>query len=465
MRLLSPLCYGPFAAILLFVVSSALGVNYQVNITLAITLLVAIWWVTEALPIPITSLIPFALFPLFGVLSHKQAASALGSHVILLLMGAFMLSKAVEKSGVHKRLALTLVNKLGAQNPKRIVLGFMLAAAFLSMWISNTATTLMLLPIALAVVSSSADKRFAAILLLAIAYAANIGGMGTPIGTPPNVIFMGVYEQQVGQTISFLDWMMIGVPIVVLAIPCAALWLTRGLTLNEPIHLPKVGLWTLAEKRVLFVFGLTAFAWIFRQAPYGGWTGLLDTKLIGDSTIALAAVVVFMLVPNGETQIDKKGNQVQGRLLDWQTAANIPWGMLLLFAGGICIAKAFQASGLSQILGDYLSMLSTWPLLVMIGLVALAVVFLTEVTSNTATTTLLMPVLAVAGVSAGIDPVYLMLPAALAASCAFMLPVATAPNAIVYSADKFTIKTMAREGFIINLIMTLIISFVCFTLL
>lgn len=436
------------------------GQTHAVSMTAAITLFTAILWVTEALPIPATSLIPFFAFPMAGVLTHKQAASALGSHVILLLMGAFMLSKALEKSQVHSRLAVYMLRLTGAQNAKRLVLAFMLTAAVLSMWISNTATTLMLLPIALAVLVHLNNPKITVALLLGIAYAASLGGVGTPIGTPPNIIFMSVYLETQGQEVSFLEWMKTGIPIVVIAIPLMAIWLTRGLGDLGECHLPEVGKWQSAERRVLIVFGLVATAWVFR--PY--WTQWLSMPSVGDSSIALAGVVLMFLVPSGTQSRSKtdEGKLKNDYLLDWDTAVSIPWGMLLLFAGGICIAKAFGESGLSEIMGGWLTGLSELPLPLLILSICLFVTFLTEITSNTATATLLMPILATAGVAAGIDPMLLMMPAAISASCAFMLPVATAPNAIVYGTGKFTIKTMAREGFVLNLIcagvVTLVVS-------
>ena len=421
--------------------------------TAAITLFTAILWITEALPIPATSLIPFFAFPMTGVLSHREAASALGSHVIILLMGAFMLSKALEKSNVHSRLAVYMLRLTGADSAKRLVLAFMLTSALLSMWISNTATTLMLLPIALAVLVHLDCKKVTAALLLGIAYAASLGGVGTPIGTPPNIIFMSVYSETQGKEISFLDWMSTGVPIVLIAIPFMALWLTRGLGKLSEYKLPEVGNWQPAEKRVLSLFGLVALAWVFR--PY--WTQWLGVTTVGDSSIALAGVVLMFLMPSGNR--DEKGKvDYNDRLLDWPTATSIPWGMLLLFAGGICIAKAFTASGLSELMGQGLTGLSSLPVPVLILCVCLFVTFLTEITSNTATATLLMPILATAGAAAGIDPALLMMPAAISASCAFMLPVATAPNAIVYGTDKFTIKTMAREGLVLNVMVGFIVA-------
>ncbi|MCC2615880.1 SLC13 family permease [Aestuariibacter halophilus] len=434
-----------------------MGQSQAIALTVAITLFTAVLWVSEALPIPATSLIPFAAFPMAGVLTHQQAASALGSHVILLLMGAFMLSKALERSNVHTRLAVYMMRLTGASSAKRLVLAFMLTSALLSMWISNTATTLMLLPIGLAVLAHLNCPRINTAILLGIAYAASLGGVGTPIGTPPNIIFMSVYSESVGQEISFLTWMKTGLPIVLLAIPIMALWLSRGLGTLQAPPLPEPGAWRAPEKRVLMVFGLIALAWVFR--PY--WTEWFDMPMVGDSTIALAGVVLMFLVPNGETpqqQEDKEKPVKRPRLLDWQSAGDIPWGMLLLFAGGICIAKAFGASGLSEQMGVWLSGLADLPLPVLILVLCLCVTFLTEITSNTATATLLMPILASAGMAVGIDPALLMMPAAISASCAFMLPVATAPNAIIYASGKFSIGTMAREGAVLNVLVALVVT-------
>ncbi len=454
------ICLAVFCACVLYAVLISFGHSVAIAATAAVTLLTAMIWVTEALPIPVASLIPFVGFVFTGVLTHKEAASALGSHVIVLLMGAFMLSKALEKSNVHSRLAYYLVNLTGSKSAKQLVLGFMLTAAILSMWISNSATTLMLLPITLAVLQHVKDPKLTVAMLLGIAYAASLGGVGTPVGTPPNIIFMSVYSETQGQEISFLKWMKTGIPIVVIGIPIIAWWLTRGLQNTQGFTLPKSGQWQAAEKRVLVVFLCVALAWMLR--PY--WSAWLGLPGIGDSTIALAGVVLMFLIPSGSPVKQPKDSEQskqplgQDKLLDWQTAVSIPWGMLLLFAGGICIAKAFSASGLSLLLGDALTGLSSLPVPLLILSICLFVTFLTEITSNTATATLLMPILAVAGVSAGIDPALIMMPAAISASCAFMLPVATAPNAIVYGMDKFSIKTMAREGMALNILLAFVVS-------
>jgi len=446
---------APVLAVAFYFLLLSVGLPERPATAAAITLLTVIWWVSETIPIPATSLVPFALLPMFGVVDHKTVASSLGSHVILLLMGAFMLSKAIEKSGAHQRLAVYMVRLVGVSSGRRLVLGFMLATGLLSMWISNTATTLIMLTIALAILNHVDNKELKIAIILGIAYAASVGGIGTPIGTPPNVIFMGIYEEHTGREFSFFSWMKIGVPIVLIALPIMAWWLTRNIKLEHEIKLPKLEAWRSEEKRTLWVFGLTALAWITRKEPFGGWSELLDIPVAGDSTVALFAVVLMFLIPNG------KGS----RLLDWDTAKTIPWGMLLLFADGIAIAKGFVASGLSQILGDWLSSLANLPIIVMILTICLVVTYLTEITSNTATATLLMPILAVAAVSAGYDPMVLMIPAAMCASCAFMLPVATAPNAIAYGTGELEIKDMVKEGAILSFILSCLIAVVCYLFL
>jgi sodium-dependent dicarboxylate transporter 2/3/5 len=452
---------GPVIAVLFALILRTLGLDDKAAVMAGIAALTIIWWVSEAIPIAAASLTPFALMPMLGIVDHKQVASALGSHVILLLMGAFMLAKALEKSGTHQRLAVYMVRAVGVSSGRRLVLGFMLASGFLSMWISNTATTLIMLPIALAVLKDIDNPRLRVALILGVAYAASVGGIGTPIGTPPNVIFMGIYEEQTGREFGFFQWMKIGVPVVIVALPIMALWLTRKVTLTANIELPTLGPWRTEERRTLLVFGLTALAWITRGDPFGGWSTLLHIPLAGDSTVALFAVVLMFLIPNGKC--DEKGRA--DRLLDWPTANTIPWGLLLLFAGGIALAKGFTASGLSALLGDWLSSLAHLPLILMILTICLVVTYLTEVTSNTATATLLMPILAAAGVATGIDPSLFMIPAAMAASCAFMLPVATAPNAIAYGLGDIKIADMVREGAILSFTIAIVIGLVCYGLL
>lgn len=464
---------GPVAGLAVWaLLGPILGLPAAAAFTAGVTTLCAVWWVFEPIPIPATSLAPFALLPLGGVLDQTAVATAYGHPLILLLMGGFILSTAMEKSGAHRRLAMGMVRAVGGASGRRLILGFMVASAGLSMWISNTATTLMLLPVALAVLQQVPERdraSMAAPLLLGIAYAANIGGIGTPVGTPPNVIFMAQYEAHTGRAWSFLDWMKIGVPIVALFLPVCWWWVTRAVPKGPPLTLPPRQPWRPEERRVLLVFGLTALLWTTRTEPWGGWNSWIEglwhidmpgsKTLVGDSTVALAMVLVMFVVPDG------KGS----RLLDWETAARIPWGLLLLFGGGLAIGKAFGASGLSRVVGEQLSTLTTWPTLAMITVICLSVTFLTEVTSNTATTNVLMPVLAAAsgamGEAGAIEPALLMVPAAVSASCAFMLPVATAPNAIVYGTDFVSTRQMMREGLVLNLIGAVLISLLCYGLM
>ncbi len=447
---------GPLLAGLVAAVMIASGHGRDMAIVGSVAVLCVVWWVFEPLPIPVTSLLPIALLPLLGVLTPAEVGQAYGSPLILLLLGGFLLSKAMEHSGAHRRIALGMVNLFGASSGRRLVMGFMAAAAVLSMWISNTATTLMLLPVALAVLDATDQKdSLAAPLLLGIAYAASVGGVGTPIGTPPNLIFMQVYRENTGIAISFTQWMGWAIPVVILMVPAMALVLTRNLRGSLSVELPEVGAWRTEERRVMIVFGLTALAWITRSEPFGGWKTWLGLPQANDASVALLAVVLMFLLPNGRG----------GRLLTWQRAATIPWGVLLLFSGGICLAKGFVNSGLSGLLGDWLSGMTFIPLYALILLICLVVTFMTETTSNTASTTLLMPVLAAAALAAGIAPEQIMVPAAMSASCAFMLPVATAPNSVVFGSGLITTSRMAREGVILNFLGAGVISVVCYLLL
>jgi len=446
---------GPLIAIITSFSLIQIGWPTDRALTLGITLLTAIWWIFEPIPIPVTSMIPLALFPILGILSGNQIGQSYGSPLILLLLGGFVLSTALAKNNAHLRIAIGMVRLFGQNSKRGLVFGFMVAAASLSMWISNTATTLMLLPVAIAIIDSSGDKKLIVPLLLGIAYAASVGGVGTPIGTPPNLIFMKVYGDVMGEELGFTSWMKWGIPVVVIFVPIIALWLTRNLAGKATYTLPEQSAWSTAEKRVMAVFLLTALTWMTRKEPFGGWSELFGFPNASDGSVALLAVVLVFLIPNG------KG----GKLLDWETANKIPWGVLLLFAGGISIAKAFTVTGLSQIIGDALSMFTLMPVILLIMALALCVTFLTELTSNTATTTLLMPILAATALSVKMDPLILMVPAALSASCAFMLPVATAPNAVIFGSDRITIDRMIKEGFALNLIGTLIITGVCYVLL
>lgn len=440
------------------------GLSGEASITLGITVLTALWWMFEAIPIPIASLAPIALLPLFGVLSAKTTvAQSYGHPLILLLMGGFFLSKGMERSGVHRRLAIGMVRVCGGRakggviRPRALMLGFMLAAAVLSMWISNTATVLMLLPIALAVLDSrekgGGGAGLAEPLMMAIAYSASIGGLGSPIGTPPNLVFLEQYTVATGEVMTFTGWMSFGVPVVVMMLPLIWLWLSRGMEGQVVLRLPDSGSWRPEERRTLIIFSFTALAWMTRLEPFGGWSRWTGLQEANDASVAFVGVLLLFLFPDGKA----KG----GRLLDWESCKDIPWGVLLLFSGGICLAAGIRDSGLSEVIAGSLTGAAFLPVPVLVLAVCFLMTFLTEITSNTASTILVMPILASIALSGGIDPLVVMLPAALSASCAFMLPVATAPNAVVFGSGHLTVTRMMREGLVLNFVGMGVIAVYC----
>lgn len=449
------LVLGPLFAVVIYGIAKTYAMPEQAAWMLATVVLVGWWWISEALPIAVTSLLPFVLVPLGGIGDYQVASRALGDHIILLFMGAFMLAKAVEASGVHRRMALNLVGLIGAAHGKRMIFAFMIASAALSMWISNTAAVLALLPVALALAEASGDRKFQKALLLGLAYSASIGGVGTLVGSPPNLIFASVFESHTGEAFGFTRWMSVGLPLLVISLPIVGWWLTRGITLETPLKLPKQDKMSLQESRVLIIFAAVVLLWVLRTEPLGGWTGWFGLTGVGDSTIALAGVVLMFIVTNGKGE----------RLLTWEQAVNIPWGILLLFAGGICMAGGVMDSGLSEIIGAALASFTNLPIWMLVFLLALSVSFLTEVTSNTATATLLMPILAATGTAANLPIEILMIPAVLACSFAFCLPVATPPNSIVFSSNKITIKDMVKEGLVLNVILAVLSTLVVLVLL
>ncbi len=442
----------------LYILTQTLGLPQSQSATAAVAGLCAVWWIAQPVPIAVTSLIPFALFPFFGVVTHKEVAHSYGHTLVLLLMAGFMLSAAIEACGAHRRLALgmaRLVSGGRAVSAHRLLMGFMLAAAFASMWISNTATTLILLPIVLASSEGEKLREVRQVLLVGVAYAASIGGIGTPIGTPPNLVFMAAFEELGQPAWSFFQWMTIGLPIVLFMLPAAYFILSRSLKNEKLKPLEELGAMSPRERRVLIVFTLTALGWITRLAPWGGWSELVGARGAGDATVAFAGLLAMLLIPDGQG----------GRLLSWKEAEKIPWGILLLFGGGLALASGFKQSGLSVSLGGGLSVVAAAPEPLMILGVCLAVTFLTEVTSNTATTALLMPILGATALAAQIPPEKLMIPATLSASCAFMLPVATAPNAIIFGSGQVKPRFMAKKGILLNLLGSVLITLISLVVL
>lgn len=482
---------GLFAGLPLFILilltPIPAGMSPEAHRTVAVTVLMALWWITEAVPIPATALLPLILFPLLRVDNAQDVARQFGDRNIFLFMGGFFLASAIEKWGLHKRIALRAIMILGT-SPKRIVLGMMTATAFISMWISNTATAMMMLPIALAVarhagsLTDEAQNGYAAFqpfgraLLFGIGYAASIGGIGTLIGTPPNIIFAAQLRRLFPDApeISFLQWFIVGFPLVVLFLPIAWFYLV---SIGHPIRmkilpggkevirqqLAALGPMSREEKSVFGVFLVTALGWMFRRniqigiLTIPGWSNLLGIQeTVHDSTVAIFAAVLLFLIP--------VNFRTGSFLLDWESAVKIPWGILLLFGGGLAVAREFQVTGLAGWMGSNLEVLKVVPILVAVIVVVLLVDFLTEVTSNTAITSIFMPILAATSIGMGVHPLLLMVAGTIAASLAFMLPVATPPNAVVFSSGYLTIPQMARTGFGMNIIGMIVTTAVVYVL-
>ena len=459
---------GPLMFLIILNLFKSDGLSEQGVAVLAVTTWIAIWWITEAIPIEVTALLPIVLFPLFGALGLKETGAAYGHKFIFLFVGGFILAIAIEKWQLHKRIALYIIKIIGT-SLINIMLGFMLSTALLSMWISNTATTVMMLPIGMAVIaqlnggsSIRNDTPFGKALMLSIAYSASIGGMATLIGTPPNLIFAGVVQELYGIEISFLQWFKFGLPIsIILLIIC---WAYLGKVafklkgqefpggrkiISQQIN--KLGTMSREEKTVLAVFLLTAFAWISRSFLLKQFIPAID-----DTIIALIAAVVLFIIPSS-----KKGE----KLLTWHDAVQLPWGVLLLFGGGIALAIGFSESGLASWVGNQLSVLQGVSLFVMVFVIIGAVNFLTEITSNLATTAILLPILAALAVVVDVHPFLLLAAATVAASCAFMLPVATAPNALVFGSGYIKISDMIRAGVWLNIISIVVLTLIVYFIL
>lgn len=451
---------GPVLAILIAWVSWLNGLPGPAACCAAVAVICAIWWIFECLSIAVVGLVPFIALPILGVVGHKDVAASYGHTMILLLLGGFLLSAAMERSGAHRRIAIGMVRVVGGQGGRRMVLGFMLATAGLSMWISNAATTLMMLPIALAVLQQAGDPRLRTPLLLGIAYSASVGGMATPIGTPPNIVFMGQLYERTGSELPFATWMSIGFPITLILLPIIWWWVTRKIGPTEPIKMPTMGKIAANEIRVLAVFAVTASLWVFRSGPWGGWSSWMpgSSDMVGDATVALAAAMFMFICPSGK---ESKESDTVDRLLDWETAEKIPWGILIMFGGGMALATGFKDSGLSQAIGGQLTFLAGSPTWLIVLSICFLVTFLTEITSSTATAMLLLPILAEMADQLGLPPAMLMIPGTISCSCAFMLPVATAPNVIIFGAGGIRTDEMARTGLMLNFIAAFVITGMC----
>lgn len=444
---------------------------------LASTAWIAVWWMTEAIPIPVTSLLPLVLFPLTQGLDMDLTASSYGDETVFLFMGGFMIALAMEKWNLHRRIALTIISAIGT-NMDRIVLGFMVATGFLSMWISNTATAMMMVPIGLAIIyqvsdalkheDSSIDTSkqnfgFGKALMLGIAYSASLGGISTLIGTPPNTLLAGAMKKTFDIEISFGTWMLFGTPFAWIFIILVWIYLVKIAYPSKVRQLPggrqaiddemaKLGSPSKEEILVLIVFGLAALSWITRSFFIAKFV-----DGVSDGLIAIFFAIILFIIPS----VSKKGDH----LLDWNTAVKLPWGILLLFGGGLAIAAGFVESGLSEWIGSQLSGLKGLPVIVIILVVAGLVIFLTEITSNTATASMMFPIMAALALALSIHPFSLMVAAAVAASCAFMLPVATPPNAVVFGSGYLRIPDMAKAGFLLNIIGVVLVTVLIYFLL
>jgi len=461
---------GPIVFFLILNFFHPEGLSDSANAILASVAWMVIWWVTEALPIPVTALLPLVLFPLSGGLKLTTTSAAYGHKFIFLFLGGFILAIAIEKWNLHKRIALTIIQAVGT-SVVNIILGFMLATAFLSMWISNTATSVMMLPIGLAIVTQLKDnpdtiedenKVFGKALMLAIGYSATIGGISTLIGTPPNLVFAGVFNELFNIEITFSQWIVFGLPISILLLFICWVYLTRfGFTFKQTEfpggraeikrQLQALGKLSFEEKLVATVFVFTALAWILRSFVLKDIFPGID-----DTIIAIFSAIILFILPS------QKRNEP---LLTWEDAVKLPWGILILFGGGMAIAAGFAGSGLAEWLGSQMQLLKDVPLLVLIFLLVLFVNLITEVTSNMALTAMILPVLAPLALVLDVHPYLLMVGATAASSCAFMLPISTPPNAVIFGSGFLKIPDMVKTGFWLNIVSVILIALVTYFLL
>ncbi len=461
---------GPIAFILCLLFFHPIGLSVQANAVLATTLWIAIWWITEAIPIEVTALLPIILFPLTGALGLSDTTAAFGHKYVFLYFGGFVIAITIERWNLHKRIALNIINFIGT-NVTNIILGFMIATAAMSMWISNTATSVMMLPIGMAIISQLRDNPdtiedenliFGKALMLAIAYSASIGGMATLIGTPPNLVLAGVVEKTYGVEITFVQWFTFGFPISIVLLFICWLYLTRfafrfkqksfpGGRAEIKKQVAALGPVSHEEKLIFGIFICTALAWISRSIFLKQFIPAID-----DTIIAMIAAIVIFLIPT------KKGDR---NLLTWEEALKLPWGILLLFGGGMALAAGFSESGLAKWIASQMTLLQGVAIIILVISMIAAVNFLTEITSNLATTAMLLPVLAPMALTIDVHPYILMVAATVAASCAFMLPVATPPNAVVFGSGYLRIPDMVKAGIGMNIISILLLTlFVYFVL-
>jgi sodium-dependent dicarboxylate transporter 2/3/5 len=464
------LILGPLMFVIVLLFFHPEGLSENANAILASAVWIAIWWITEAMPIAVTALLPIVLFPLSGGLSLSATTASYGHKYIFLFIGGFVLSIAIEKWNLHKRIALNIIRVVGT-DVVQIILGFMVATAFLSMWISNTATAVMILPVGMAIVTQVKDNPntnkdenliFGKALMLAIAYSASIGGMATLIGTPPNLVLAGVVQETYNTEITFSQWFSFGFPISILFLFLSWIYLTKfafkfkqktfpGGKSEIQRQLKELGKITFEEKIVLIVFVLTALAWITRS-----FILIHIFPAIDDTIIAIAFAITLFLLPSS--------NKYE-KLLNWDDTMKLPWGILLLFGGGMALALGFESSGLAVWIGSQMTSLGTIPLLFLLLIIITSVNFLTEITSNLATTAMLLPALVSVADGIGVHPYFLLVGTTVAASCAFMLPVATPPNAVVFGSGYLKIEDMVKKGIWMNIISIILLTLIVYFIL
>ena len=453
---------GPLTFIILMFIGPFEGLSQPAHSILSSTLWIAIWWITEAIPIAATALIPIVLFPLSGGLDLSATTASYGHKFVFLYLGGFLIAIGIEKWKLHKRIAINIISFIGI-DARRVILGFMLATAFLSMWISNTATSVMMLPIGIAIIKQlNENKIFGKALMLGIAYSASIGGVATVIGTPPNLVLAGVISEIYGYEITFSKWFLFGFPISIILLFFCWIYLTRVAYKFESNSFPggkaeiqtikkELGPISYEEKLVAIVFALAGLCWISRSFFLQKILPSLD-----DTIIAISFGLLLFILPS---------KQKSAALLSWRDTINLPWGIIILFGGGMALARAFETSGLALWLGELMTSFSVLPLFLLILLLIAAVNFLTEITSNLATTAMLLPVLAPLALEINIHPFGLMVGAAVAASCAFMLPVATPPNAVVFGSGYLKIQDMVTRGVIMNIFSIILITLMVYIIL
>jgi len=443
----------------------------------AVALLMAIWWITEAIPVYATALLPMVLFPLLRILPAGETAINYGHDLVLMMISGFFIAKAIETQNLHKRIALVLIKALGTSRP-RILLSIMIATAFLSMWIANVTAALMMLPIGLAIVTKeealgNSIPKFGTAIMLGIAYAASIGGVSTLIGSPTNLIYVGIMGKlfPAAPPISFFEWLKIGIPVLIIFLPLIWYYLVRFFKIKGSIpgnkeliegELKAMGKMSVGEKRVMYIFFFTVFGWVFRegftfdQTVIPGWSKLLGVgDYVQDSTVGMFSAMLLFMLPAGNEK----------RLLDWKAAGSIPWGVGIIVGGGYALATSFKITGLADWLGSQLAFVSSYPTLIVLLIVCGAVLLFTEMNSNTATANIFLPILASMAVAGSINPMLLMIPATFACSFVFIMPAGTGPNTVIFASNKLSVPDMAKAGIWLKLISMILLPLVLYVLI